>query len=104
MPSTYTNLGLEKQATGENANTWGDITNTNIDMVDEALSGIYSISSSATSQTVLHPRTGLHHSKHDLPPIYIAAPHPVRSLLLYRRGSRKLSTSSTITATTSLSK
>lgn len=58
MPSTYTNLGLEKQATGENANTWGDITNTNIDMVDEALSGIYSISSSATSQTVSAPSDG----------------------------------------------
>ena len=56
MPSTYTNLGLEKQATGENANTWGDITNTNIDMVDEALSGIYSISSSATSQTISAPQ------------------------------------------------
>ena len=58
MPSTYTNLGLEKQATGENANTWGDITNTNIDMVDEALSGIYSISSSATSQTISAPADG----------------------------------------------
>ena len=58
MPSTYTNLGLEKQATGENANTWGDITNTNIDMVDEALSGIYSIPSSATSQTISAPADG----------------------------------------------
>ena len=58
MPSQYTNLGLEKQATGENANTWGDITNTNFDMVDEALSGIYTISSSATSQTVTAPSIG----------------------------------------------
>ena len=58
MPSTYTNLGLEKQGTGENANTWGDITNTNIEMVDEALSGIYSISSSETSQSIAAPTDG----------------------------------------------
>jgi len=58
MPSTYTNIGLEKQATGENANSWGDITNTNFDMVDEALSGIYAISSSSTAQTVAAPSDG----------------------------------------------
>ena len=52
MPSTYTNLGFEKQATGENANSWGTITNTNFDIIDEAMSEIYAISSSATSQTI----------------------------------------------------
>lgn len=58
MPSTYTNIGLEKQATGENANSWGDITNTNFDIVDEALTGVYAISSSATSQTISAPSDG----------------------------------------------
>ena len=58
MPSTYTNLGFEKQATGENANSWGTITNTNFDIIDEAMSEIYAISSSATSQTIAAPSDG----------------------------------------------
>jgi len=58
MPSTYTNIGLEKQGTGENANSWGDITNTNFTMIDEALYGIYTISSSLTTQTVTAPADG----------------------------------------------
>ena len=57
MPSFYTNLGIEKQATGENANSWGDITNTNFDIIDEAMSEIYAISFSATSQTISPRRT-----------------------------------------------
>ena len=37
MASTFTTrLRLEKQATGENANTWGDKTNTNFDLIDES--------------------------------------------------------------------
>ena len=58
MPSTYTNIGLEKQATGENANSWGDITNTNFDIVDEAMTGVYTISSSSTSQSISAPSDG----------------------------------------------
>ena len=58
MPSTYTNLGIEKQGSGENANSWGDITNTNFDIIDEAMAEIYTISSSATSQTVSAPTDG----------------------------------------------
>ncbi len=58
MPSTYTNIGLEKQATGENANSWGDITNTNFDIVDEALTGVYAVSSSSTSQSIAAPSDG----------------------------------------------
>ena len=58
MASTYTNIGFEKQGTGENANSWGDITNTNFDMIDEAIAGIYAISSSATSQTITAPSDG----------------------------------------------
>lgn len=58
MPSAYTNLGIEKQATGENANNWGTITNTNFDIIDDALSGIYSITSNNTSQTISAPSDG----------------------------------------------
>jgi len=35
MASTYNNLGIELQATGENAGTWGTKTNTNLDLVAE---------------------------------------------------------------------
>ena len=44
MPSTYTtNLGIEKIATGEQSGTWGDTTNTNFDLIDNAVNGIVSI-------------------------------------------------------------
>ena len=40
MASTYTTrLRLEKQGTGENANTWGDKTNDTFDLIDEAIYG-----------------------------------------------------------------
>ena len=58
MPSTYTNLGFEKQATGENANSWGTITNTNFEIIDEALSEINTISSSDASQSITAPSDG----------------------------------------------
>ena len=58
MASTFSNLGLELQATGENANTWGDKTNTNLSMIDERLSEIHTISSTSTSQTISAPSDG----------------------------------------------
>ena len=44
MPSTYTtNLGIEKIATGEQSGTWGTTTNTNLDLLDEAVNGIVTV-------------------------------------------------------------
>jgi len=40
MPSTYTNLGIQKMATGEKAGTWGTLTNTNWDIIEQ-ISGAY---------------------------------------------------------------
>ena len=40
MPSTYTNLGVQKMATGEKAGTWGTLTNTNWDIIEQ-ISGAY---------------------------------------------------------------
>ena len=38
MASTYTtNLGIEKIGTGEQSGTWGNTTNTNLDILDEVL-------------------------------------------------------------------
>ena len=42
MPSTYTGLGIDKMATGENAGTWGTKTNTNLDIIEQ-ISGGYKI-------------------------------------------------------------
>ena len=39
MASTYTPLGVELQATGENAGTWGTNTNTNLQLVEQILGG-----------------------------------------------------------------
>jgi hypothetical protein len=41
MASTYTPLGIELQATGENAGTWGTKTNTNLSVIEQ-ISGGYS--------------------------------------------------------------
>jgi hypothetical protein len=41
MPSTYTtNLGIEKIGTGEQSGTWGTTTNTNFDLIDQAVNGV----------------------------------------------------------------
>ena len=39
MASTYTPLGVELQATGENAGSWGTKTNTNLQLVEQILGG-----------------------------------------------------------------
>ena len=41
MASTFSNLGLNLQATGENSGTWGAITNVNLQDIDNAISGVY---------------------------------------------------------------
>jgi len=52
MPSTYTtNLGVEKIATGEQSGTWGTTTNTNLDLIDEAVNGIVSITLSSAGSS-----------------------------------------------------
>lgn len=44
MASTYTNnTGIEKPGSGEQAGTWGTTTNTNFDIIDQALHGQVSI-------------------------------------------------------------
>ena len=52
MPSTYTtNLGIEKIATGEQSGTWGNTTNTNFDILDQAINGVASVTLSATGSS-----------------------------------------------------
>ena len=52
MASSYsTDLKLELQVTGENAGTWGDITNTNLNLVQQAVAGYQEVSIAGGAQT-----------------------------------------------------
>jgi len=52
MASTYTtNLGIEKIGTGEQSGTWGNTTNTNLDILDEAISGILTVTLSSAGSS-----------------------------------------------------
>jgi len=44
MASTYTDLGLELMATGENAGTWGTKTNANLNLVEQITGGYLEVS------------------------------------------------------------
>jgi len=53
MASTYTsNLGVEKIGAGEQAGTWGNTTNNNLDIIDRAINGVGAITLSGTSHTL----------------------------------------------------
>ena len=53
MASTYsTDLKLELMATGENAGTWGTKTNTNLNLIQQAIAGFQSIDVAATDVTL----------------------------------------------------
>ena len=50
MASTYTaNTGIEKIASGEQAGTWGTTTNTNFDIIDDALNGVITLTISGNT-------------------------------------------------------
>ena len=51
MASTYTNLGVEKMATGENAGTWGTKTNTNLELLEQIAGGYIAQSIAGGAQT-----------------------------------------------------
>ena len=54
MASSYsTDLKLELQVTGENAGTWGDITNTNLVILQQSIAGYSSITLNATTGATL---------------------------------------------------
>ena len=54
MPSSYsTDLKLELMVTGEKAGLWGDITNTNLNILQQAIAGYEAISLNATTGATL---------------------------------------------------
>jgi len=44
MASTFTDLGIELMATGENAGTWGTKTNANLNLIEQLTGGVLSLS------------------------------------------------------------
>jgi len=53
MASTYTPLGLELMATGENAGTWGTKTNANLSLVEQLTGGYLSLAVAGSGTTAL---------------------------------------------------
>jgi hypothetical protein len=54
MASSYsTDLKLELMVTGENAGTWGDITNTNLNILQQAIAGYQTVALNATTGATL---------------------------------------------------
>ena len=51
MASTYTPLGIELMATGENAGTWGTKTNNNLNLISELTGGFSQVSIAGGAQT-----------------------------------------------------
>jgi len=58
MASTYTPLGIEKQATGENAGTWGTKTNTNLEIIEQISGGYTTQAVSDSGDTTLSVSDG----------------------------------------------
>ena len=58
MASTYTPLGVELQATGENAGTWGTKTNTNLQIIEQLTGGFTTQAVSDSGDTDLSVTDG----------------------------------------------
>jgi len=58
MASTYTPLGVEKMATGENAGTWGTKTNTNLEIIEQYAGGYTTQAVSDSGDTTLSVTDG----------------------------------------------
>jgi hypothetical protein len=64
MASTYTtSLGLELQATGENRASWGSKTNTNLSLIEEALSAMKTIPMTDADMTLTKVNAGTDQSR-----------------------------------------
>jgi hypothetical protein len=53
MATTYTDLGLSLMLTGENSGTWGDITNKNLQLIQQGFAGYEAVTVSGTGTTTL---------------------------------------------------
>ena len=53
MATTYTDLGLSLMLTGENSGTWGDITNKNLQLIQQGFAGYEAVTVNGTGPTAL---------------------------------------------------
>jgi hypothetical protein len=53
MATTYTDLGLSLMLTGENSGTWGDITNDNLELIQQGFAGYEAVTVNGTGTTTL---------------------------------------------------
>ena len=58
MASSFSDLGIELMATGENAGTWGTKTNTNLQIVEKAISGYVEQAVTSGGTTALSIKDG----------------------------------------------
>ncbi len=58
MASTYTPLGVELQATGENAGTWGTKTNTNLQIIEQISGGFTTVNFGSDADVTLSVSDG----------------------------------------------
>ena len=58
MASSYTDLGIEKMATGENAGTWGTKTNTNLQIIEQISGGYTAVNFGSDADVALSVSDG----------------------------------------------
>ena len=56
MASTYSNLGIELMATGEQAGVWGTTTNRNLEMIEQAIGGVATIAITGSTTSLSIPQ------------------------------------------------
>jgi hypothetical protein len=58
MASSFSNVGIELIATGEQSGTWGSTTNTNLQIIDRLTNGVGAISLTGTTHTLTTTNSG----------------------------------------------
>lgn len=63
MASTYSNLGIELMATGEQAGVWGTTTNRNLEMIEQAIGGVATIAINTATTSLSIPQGSLDNAR-----------------------------------------
>ena len=63
MASTYSNLGIELMATGEQAGVWGTTTNRNLEMIEQAIGGVATIAIIGSTTSLSIPQGSLDNAR-----------------------------------------
>lgn len=63
MASTYSNLGIELMATGEQAGVWGTTTNRNLQMIEQAIGGVATIALATSTFNLSIPQGSLDNAR-----------------------------------------